>query len=67
MTFALGAGAVEVAAADLNGDGNADLVVTDGIRSVWVAPGNGDGTFAKASSIRLGNDPIGIEIADLNS
>ena len=65
-TFAVGAGAVEVASADLNGDGKADLVVTDGIRSAYVALGNGDGTFGTPSTIRLHNDPIGISIADLN-
>jgi hypothetical protein len=30
--------------ADLNGDGNPDIVMTDGIRG-WVKLGNGDGTF----------------------
>src|SRR4030095_8742079 len=32
-TFSVGAGAAEVASADLNNDGNADLVVTDEIQS----------------------------------
>lgn len=65
-TFRVGAGAIEIASADLNNDGNADLVVTDGIRSTHVVLGNGDGSFGPPSSIRLHNDPIGIAIADLN-
>src|SRR5690348_11991778 len=44
-TFSVGAGAIEIASADLNGDGKADLVVTDGIKSAYVVLGNGDGTF----------------------
>src|SRR5439155_1873821 len=65
-TFAVGAGAVEIASADLNNDGNADLVVTDGERSAYVALGNGDGTFGPPSTILLHNQPLGIAIADFN-
>ena len=64
--FSVGAGAIEVASADLNGDGKADLVVTDGLRSAYVVLGNGDGTFGPSSAIPLHNDPRGIAIADLN-
>jgi len=65
-TFSVGAGAVEISSADLNRDGNGDLVVTDGIRSVYVVLGNGDGTFGSSTKVKLHNDPIGIAIADLN-
>ena len=65
-TFSVGSGAIEIASADLNRDGNADLVVTDGIKSVYVVLGNGDGTFGPSTTIRLHNDPIGIAITDLN-
>ena len=62
--FSVGAG--EVASADLNGDGNADLVVTDIVKSAYVVLGNGDGTFGSSSSISLHEDTLGIAIADLN-
>ncbi|MBA3832392.1 MAG: VCBS repeat-containing protein [Chthoniobacterales bacterium] len=65
--FAVGAGAVEIASDDLNGDGSADLVVTDGGKSVYIVLGIGDGTFGTPSAITLHTDPIGIEIADLNN
>ncbi len=65
-TFSVGAGAIEVASADLNRDGKADLVVTDGIKSAYVALGNGDGTFGPSTKIALDTDPIGIAIGDLN-
>ena len=65
--FSVGAGAIEIASADLNGDGNSDLVVTGGIRSAHVGLGNGDGTFGSFAKISLHNDPIGIAIADLNA
>src|SRR5262249_38137284 len=65
-TFAVGAGAIEVASADLDGDGNADLVVTDGITSAYVVLGRGDGTFGTPTRITLHNDPQGIAIGDFN-
>jgi FG-GAP-like repeat len=65
-TFRVEAGAMEIASADLNSDGNADLVVTGGIASACVALGNGDGTFGSCSRIQLGNQPLGIAIGDFN-
>ena len=65
-TFRVGAGAMEIASADLNSDGNADLVVTDEVRSAYVALGNGDGTFGPFSRIPLSNNPLGIAIGDFN-
>jgi VCBS repeat protein len=65
-TFSVGVGAAEVASADLSGDGNADLVVTDDIQSAYVVLGNGDGTFGSRSTISLHGSPLGIAIADLN-
>src|SRR5438132_945605 len=65
-TFRVGAGATEIASADLNGDGNADLVVTDDRHGANVVLGHGDGTFGRPSTIQLEGQPLGIAIADLN-
>ena len=65
-TFSVGEAAIRIASADLNGDGKADLVVTDDINSAYIVLANGDGTFAPASAIRLDDGPLGIAIADLN-
>ena len=65
-TFSVGEGPTEIASADLNGDGDADLVVTDDMKSAYTILGNGDATFAAAKRITLDRDPVGIAIADLN-
>src|SRR2546429_4545898 len=65
-TFPVGPFATEIASADLNGDGNADLVVTDDRHRANVVLGRGDGTFGRASTIQLDGQPLGIAIADLN-
>jgi hypothetical protein len=65
-----------VAAGDLNGDGNVDLVVANylggsgGYGSISVLLGNGDGTFAAATSYSLGTGsalgPIYVALSDFN-
>jgi hypothetical protein len=65
-TFRVGAGAMEIASADLNSDGNADLVVTDGEARVYVVLGTGHGTFVRFSAIELHRNPLGIAIGDFN-
>jgi 6-phosphogluconolactonase (cycloisomerase 2 family) len=54
-------------AADLNGDGKADLAVANYSNgTVAVLDGNGDGTFQAAGSYSVGGSPIGIAAGDFN-
>ncbi len=59
--------ASELAAADLNGDGNLDLLgagSTSG--AVGVRRGNGNGTFQALVDVPIGVSPSSIAVADLN-
>ena len=64
------AGPNGVAVGDFNGDGRADLAVTDSRGNVWILIGNGDGTFRTPVAIPLpdsgGTGAFGIAVADLN-
>jgi hypothetical protein len=69
MTYSTGMPAGDtpsgVAVGDFNGDGHQDLVVADGAgSSVWVLPGNGDGTFQSPQMYSVGNEPVEIGVAD---
>src|ERR1700683_5461551 len=55
-----------IAVADLNGDGNPDLVVASYGNSVSVLLGNGDGTFQVPVPYSLGGQAISVVIADVN-
>ena len=60
-----------VAVADLNGDGNPDLIVANsGGNNVLVYPGLGNGQFGPAlnggKGFFTGTDPVGVTVADLN-
>jgi hypothetical protein len=56
-----------VAAADLNGDGKADAVVTNASGVVSVLLGNGDGTFQAATTYWPGGEnPAAVAIGDVN-
>ena len=70
-TFSVGAGAIDIASGDLDDDGDFDLIVTDGINSLNIAFGHGDGTFDPATTIKVseysGQLPHEIASADLNS
>jgi hypothetical protein len=56
----------DVATADLNGDGNADLVVATGNNSVSVLLGRGDGTFPTHVQYPVPGHPIAIVTGDFN-
>ena len=65
--------AVDVAAADFNGDGKTDLVAaaeppgSAGGNVVEVFFGNGDGTFQPETDYAVGDGPTSITVADLNA
>jgi len=61
-TIAIGSGVSAVAVADVNGDGNPDMVAVGGSVSVFL--GNGDGTFQAAINYAVAGSSIAI--ADLN-
>ena len=66
-TFPVGADAFQIATADFNADGRADLVVTNSENStVSVLLGVGDGTFQNQVTYAVGHDDLGIVIADFN-
>ena len=66
--FAVGAAPSSVAIADLNGDGNRDLVTADSGNTVSVLLGDGSGGFSAAagSPFADGGNPSSVAIGDLN-
>jgi type II secretory pathway component GspD/PulD (secretin) len=57
-----------LAAADVNGDGNVDLVdANQGTNTVSVFFGNGNGTFQNPTNYPTGNAPVYVALADLNN
>ncbi len=63
----LSQGAVGIAAADVTGDGVIDLLAATQNAEMWcLVPGDGNGGFLPARQMRAGEDPIALEIADLD-
>ena len=66
-TFTVGAGPFAVAAADLNGDGQPDLVAANyDDNTISVLLGNGDGSFQKQRTFPVGLEPHSVAVADVN-
>ena len=61
-----GIGGASVTVADIDMDGNPDLVVA-GNGGVTSLIGNGDGTFRAGSNILTGSGPIVVRVADINA
>jgi len=67
-----GVNTIQVALADVNGDGKLDLIADNGgyvggtAGSLTVSLGKGDGTFQAASSITTLQNPTAITVADVN-
>ena len=68
LSFGVGPDPLAVAIGDLNADGKADLVTTNGMDvTVSVLLGNGDGTFRPKSDYTTGDSPRFVAIGDLNA
>lgn len=71
-SYGVGGATISVAAADLNGDGNLDVVATrpgtvfQPDNKVAVLFGNGDGTLGAPTILTAGSGPASVKIEDLN-
>ncbi len=66
-TPATGRSPINIASADLNGDGRRDLVMTNaGSNTLTILLGNGDGSFTAAASPATGAYPDYLAIGDFN-
>ena len=70
VSYGAGSFAAGIAVADFNGDGIADLAVTNSGNgtgnTVGVLLGNGDGTFQSQQTYATGTNPYGVVVGDFN-
>jgi len=72
LSFATGAFPFDILSADLDDEGDADLLVllspdpVDGPGSVAVYANNGNGIFSSVTSLAVGNFPFSMALADFN-
>jgi Bacterial Ig-like domain (group 3)/FG-GAP-like repeat/FG-GAP repeat len=67
LTFAVGEGGQQLVIADFNGDGKADMAVTNAQDSqVSILLGLGNGTFQTQVTYGVGFNPVGVATADFN-
>jgi hypothetical protein len=65
--YTVGQQVLEAVSVDLDGDGNLDLAVTNGVdNDVSILHGHGDGTFDLARNVPCGTNPYGIATGDFN-
>jgi hypothetical protein len=67
--ISVGSSPTSVKVADLNGDGILDLAITNGTQGehvVMIFLGNGDGTFLKAGTATVGNEPYALAVGNFN-
>jgi len=67
VAYPVGGLSLGVSTADLDGDGNLDLVASANYAGIAVLMGHGDGTFAPAQGYAAGAQPTQITIHDLDA
>ncbi|MCA9177360.1 MAG: VCBS repeat-containing protein, partial [Planctomycetales bacterium] len=65
-SFSTSSNPTSITTADLNGDGNPDLITTHWYNRINVLLGNGNGTFQSAVNYTTGGGAISIAVGDLN-
>jgi M6 family metalloprotease-like protein len=66
VNYATGSAPNWVFSADLNGDGDLDLAIADGIGSVSILNNNGNGQFPTKADYGAGDGPVSVFCADLD-
>jgi gliding motility-associated-like protein len=56
----------EVELADINGDGNLDILTSSSGNQIFILEGNGSGGFGTAKPFTVGNVPYGITVGDFD-